>query len=180
MLNDDGLLIWVTGLAGSGKTTLGLELEKALNTRGRKVIFLDGDSLREATDGVFGFTREERLKCALFYSRLCTLLVSQGHLVICCTISMFDMVRDQNRKMNRNYFEIYIKASDELLQQRNKKSLYSSGAQAVVGKDIAIEEPKHPDVILSGAEDLKTAAPALAKDIERKFWRGANEVQHQG
>lgn len=182
MTNRDGMLIWITGLAGSGKTTLGREVEQGLLRLGQRPIFLDGDALREVTAGVFGFTPEERKKCAEFYSRLCALLTSQGFTVICCTISMFDDVRQVNRTLNQNYLEVYLKASEGLLAQRNKKGLYSGQADLVVGRGIIYEEPRKPDVLIDLDVELgspKQLAEKVLQQLKDRFWRRGHEVQHQ-
>lgn len=63
-------------------------------------MFLDGDILREVFGNDLGYSKEDRRKCAMRYSRLCAMLQRQGMNVICCTISMFDSVRDWNRENN--------------------------------------------------------------------------------
>lgn len=143
----EGVLYWITGLAGAGKTTLGKALKEKLESQGASAILLDGDALREVVGGAFGYTAEERLRCAQFYSRLCRLLTSQGQNVICCTISMFESVRSENRRVNPRYCEIYLKAGDSILKQRNQKNLYSGdNAKHVVGVDLKPELPQNADI----------------------------------
>lgn len=182
MLNEEGLLIWVTGLAGSGKTTLAQELTRRLKSRGQNVVLLDGDELRDVTGGVFGYSPEDRLKCAQFYGRLCTLLVTQGATVICSTISMFESVRAENRARNSKYFEIFLKASPAFLRGRDKKGLYSTDdAQSVMGRGIPAEEPAHSDLVF----DLDQSQPSVTemaarveRDLEQKFGWRSHEVQY--
>ena len=68
-----------------------------------------------------GYTKEERRKCAMRYSRLCAMLQEQDMNVICCTISMFDSVREWNRKNIYNYKEIYVKVSMDTLKRGIRK-----------------------------------------------------------
>ena len=72
--------------------------------------------------------------------------------VVCCTISMFDCVRDWNRENINNYREIYIKVSMDTLRNRDQKGLYSGASKEerkeVAGIHVEVEEPKQPDLIL--------------------------------
>lgn len=143
---------WITGLSGSGKTTVGRELYQMLKRDNPAVVFLDGDTLREVAGDAFGYSPKERRRCAMFYSRLCRLLAEQGMTVICCTVSMFDSVREWNRENIPGYFEVYLKVPMEVLRQRDQKQLYSGveagSSDQVTGVSIAWEEPKAPDVII--------------------------------
>ena len=112
------------------------------------MVFLDGDQLRQVFGDDLGYTPEQRLKSVMRNARLCKLLFDQGLDVVCCTISMFDSVRDWNRTHIPGYCEIYVKASMETLRRRDQKGLYSQGENDVAGVHFAIEEPKAPDLIL--------------------------------
>lgn len=143
---------WITGLSGAGKTTIGKLLYEKMKEMHPNTVFLDGDTMRKVFGDDLGYTREERIKCAMRYSRLCAMLEEQGMHVICCTISMFDCVREWNRENIHNYREIYIKVSMETLLKRDQKGLYS-GTMAekekeVTGVHVEIEKPKHPDLVL--------------------------------
>lgn len=148
----NGRLYWVTGLSGAGKTTIGTLLYKHLKEQYPNTVIFDGDMLRQAFGNDLGYSREDRFACAMRYARLCKLLVDQGIFVVCCTISMFDEVRNWNRENIENYTEIYVEVPMEVLQKRNQKGLYSgvkSGdAAQVVGMDLELELPKKPDIII--------------------------------
>ena len=143
---------WITGLSGAGKTTIGKLFYEKLKTEHPNTVFLDGDMLRKVFGDDLGYTREERIKCAMRYSRLCAMLQEQGMHVVCCTISMFDCVRDWNRENINNYREIYIKVSMDTLRKRDQKGLYSGASKEerkeVAGIHVEVEEPKQPDLIL--------------------------------
>lgn len=148
----DAKVYWLTGLSGAGKTTIGKELYAYLKAKEPTVVFLDGDTLRDVFNGAFGYSIEQRQKCAMCYSRLCKLLAEQGINVICCTISMFDSIRDWNRANIPGYLEVYIKVSLQTLKERDQKGLYSGYHEGTVsdlmGIDITMEEPKTPDVVI--------------------------------
>lgn len=148
MQKTTGRIYWITGLSGAGKTTIGTELYEKLREQKSNVVILDGDRLRWVHDNVFGYSEEERRKGALFNAKLCHLLAKQGIDVVCCTISMYDSVRAWNRANNEKYTEIYLKVSMKTLMKRDKKGLYSSHAENLVGLTMKMEEPKAPDVII--------------------------------
>lgn len=147
-----GTVYWITGLSGAGKTTIGKILYVKIKERYPNTVFLDGDIMRRVFGDDLGYSREERRKCAMRYSRICAMLQEQGMNVICCTISMFDSVRDWNKKNICNYKEIYVKVSMDVLRCRDQKGLYSGikpeRKSEVAGIDVKIEEPKYPDLVL--------------------------------
>ncbi len=147
-----GLVYWITGLSGAGKTTVGKQLYQKIKERETNTVFLDGDMLRQVFGDDLGYTTEARRKCAMRYARLCEMLSQQGLNVICCTISMFDSVREWNRDHIQGYIEIYVRVSMETLKARDQKGLYSGMSEEenteVVGIHLEFEEPKHPDLIL--------------------------------
>ena len=88
-----GTLYWITGLAGSGKTTIGLALFYKMKEKKENVIILDGDILKTIVSSNVTYNKEGRLDRAWKYAALCKELTEQGIDVICCTISMFENVR---------------------------------------------------------------------------------------
>ena len=143
-----GTVYWLTGLSGAGKTTVGRLLYERLRERSPCVLFLDGDTLREVFGDDLGYRREDRHRCAMRYARLCRMLSEQGMDVVCCTISMFEDVRQWNREHIESYREIYLRVSPEVLSRRNQKGLYASSKGELVGFGIEMEEPKHSDLTL--------------------------------
>ena len=84
-----GTVYWITGLAGSGKTTIGKLLYDSIKFNKDNVILLDGDKLRELYESQ-DYSYDGRKKLAIKYAKLCKMISEQGIDVICCTISMFD------------------------------------------------------------------------------------------
>ena len=114
-------MIWITGLPCSGKTSLAKALKKEIDQRGNKCIHLDGDELRSAMKIDYGdkknFSEEKRKELSEIYSRLAKLIEDQGILTIVSTVSMNNHIRKLNREIHKNYFEIYIKESYEILKK---------------------------------------------------------------
>lgn len=149
-----GTLYWITGLAGAGKTTIGIQLYYALKEKGKNVVILDGDILKTIMGEVVGYGYEERLKRARQYCNLCKLLTNQGIDVVICTIAMFDEIRAWNRKNIANYLEVFLDVDYDVLKERNKKGLYFDNNHNVVGKDVKAEFPKNPDIVIKNNGDI--------------------------
>ena len=145
-------LYWFTGLSGAGKTTIGYLFFNHLKEAGERVVFLDGDSLRAIFSDNQKYGLSDRRKLAMRYSNLCKMLVEQDISVVIATISMFDEVREWNRKNINNYNEVYIKVPIDILIERDKKNIYSGALEGkiknVMGIDIEFEEPKAPDITI--------------------------------
>lgn len=143
---------WVTGLSGAGKTTIGKKWYEELKSSYDNVVLLDGDELRQVFGNDLGYTKEDRQKSAMRNGRLCKMLGEQGIHVVCCTISMFDEVREWNRNNIEDYVEIYVKVSMEVLHKRDQKNLYTKAKigqeEDLAGITFQVEEPKYPDLIL--------------------------------
>lgn len=145
-----GIVYWITGLAGAGKSTIGSALYYELRKKQNNVVILDGDILKQLAGG--GYSESERRARAEKYSILCKTLADQGITVIICTIAMFQSVRDWNRKYIERYVEVFLDVPVEILSQRDKKGLYSRQRKGmlkdVAGLDVKAEFPVNPSIIL--------------------------------
>lgn len=147
-----GCLYWITGLSGAGKTTIGNRLFYELRKTNDNVVLLDGDMLKNIVSDTLGYSEVDRRKRAMKYAALCKILTDQGQIVICCTIAMYDEVREWNRKNNKGYVEVFLKVPLEVLQERDQKGMYSKVKQGeqieLAGVNMDVEFPKSPDIIL--------------------------------
>lgn len=152
MMKREGVLYWITGLSGAGKTTIGNRLYYELKKQYNNVVLLDGDILKNITDDGLGYSEEDRRKRARKYALLCKTLTDQGMIVICCTIAMYDEVRQWNRDNNKGYVEVFLDVPMEILKERDQKGMYSSYENGkmnnLVGLDLKVEFPKYPDIVL--------------------------------
>ena len=153
-----GRVFWITGLSGSGKTSVGRELCSRLRAVGHPVIFLDGDALRAAIAEDLGHSVENRRLSAMRNARLCRLLSEQGSDVVCATISLFHEVQRWNRENIPRYHEIYLRVPIDELRRRDTKGIYAAGQRGdlrdVVGIDMPAEFPHAPHLTLDNYGEL--------------------------
>lgn len=170
-----GTVWWITGLAGSGKTTLARLVVARLRAAGRPALLLDGDELRERLFPQVGFSRDERLELALRYSALCELVAAQGTDAVCATISLFPQVWRRNRARFARYREILVRAPLDV-RTRRRPELHGAGAEPsqgpVVGTDLELGEPAAPDCVLDN--DGTRTPEALLDELWRALERASN------
>ena len=148
-------LVWITGLSGSGKTTISKLLQKKLKINKINALLLDGDEIREAMNYTQNYSWEDRKKIAFNYAKLAKLFSDQGFYVIVSTISMFEEVRRWNRQNNSNYLEIYLNISKQERERRDPKKLYLSN-QDLVDINHSYEEPQNPDMVFDSEQNLSS------------------------
>jgi adenylylsulfate kinase len=160
-----GAVYWITGLSGSGKTTVARLLVARFRGLGAHPVFLDGDELRSLFGNSFGYTNDERLRLAMVYARLCHALSGQGFDVVIATIAMFSKVRSWNRENIGDYREIYLRVPIPVLASRDPKGLYARAlrgeVQNVAGIDLAVDEPLTPDLVV---DNYDHCTPEMAVD----------------
>lgn len=171
-MNDGtGVVYWITGLSGAGKTTIGKLLYEFLKKETPNIVFLDGDILREVYGNDLGYSLEDRFKGAMRNVRLCKMISDQGIHVVCCTISMFDEVRQWSRDNISNYKEIYLDVPLKILKKRDQKGLYTNvqvgHTKNIVGMDLHLEFPKDPDIKI--VNDGKLTPIEILKELTELF-----------
>lgn len=178
---DKGILYWITGLSGAGKTAVGNRLYYSMKMQKKNTIIFDGGILKEIVGKDVGYGREGRLERAYRYSSLCKLLTDQGINVIICTIAMFNEIREWNRDNIENYIEVFLDVEMEVLKHRNRKGLYSKSNENIAGIDVAVEYPKEPDIVIknNGNQSLDgivqrimnyTAVPKKRWNRDEEYW----------
>jgi adenylyl-sulfate kinase len=149
-----GLVIWLTGLSGSGKSTIAYALEKRIIGLGKTAFVLDGDILRNGLCSELGFSpedREENLKRA---SYVAAIMADAGIIVISSFISPYQRMRDKAKEIigEDRFVEIHVHASLEECEERDPKGLYKKARngeiQQFTGISAPYEIPKAPDLCL--------------------------------
>ncbi len=149
---DYGFVIWLTGLPGSGKTTIARGLEKKLKVRGLKVEVFDGDDVRKNLSKGLGFSKEDRDTHNKRVIYVCKLLTRNGVNAIVSLISPYRSTRAYAREQLPKFVEVYLKCSLEECMRRDPKGLYKKALAGEIKNMTGIqdpyEEPLDPEVIL--------------------------------
>ena len=170
--NENGYVVWMTGLSGAGKTTIGLILEEKLLDRNLKVERLDGDVVRESLTRDLGFTAEDRRKNIERVTFVAKLLSRNGVGTICSFISPYQSVRDHVRENTTNFLEVYIDAPLNVVIDRDVKGLYKKAIAGEIpnftGISDPFEAPENPDIHVR--TDLGTpeeCAEQIVQELEK-------------
>ena len=168
---EKGMLIWFTGVAASGKTTVARALEKALKERGVKVENLDADEIRANLSPDLGYTPQARDINTKRLAYMGKLLARNGVSAIVAAVSPLREYRDRARGMVDNFVEVYVKCPIDVCRQRDPKGLYKRADRGEIN-DIAglhqpYEEPDKPEVVLyTDKEDVDTAVKKILLTME--------------
>jgi len=164
-----GFVLWLTGLPGSGKTTIARNLEPKLRKLDWPVEILDGDEIRQNLSKGLGFSREDRethLKRAAYVAKL---LSRNGVAVIAAFISPYRSVREYARKETTNFIEVFVKCSLQVCAQRDPKGLYKKASTGEIknltGPQDVYEEPLTPDLVVE--TDKQTVEESVNLILEK-------------
>ena len=167
------MIIWIIGLAGSGKTTLGRALCEKMNEKNKKVCFIDGDSMRQAFNNDLGFSNKDRKINANRIISFCKILDLQNIDVVVSILHNFPDQRVKNKSIFSNYFEIFLDTPKKILFKRDQKKIYSKYKKRqikdVVGLDIEFKKPLQPNVILNGASPTKNNVNKIVDFFKEKY-----------
>lgn len=144
------MIIWLIGISGAGKTTIGRRLEEHFNEIGVKNYLLDGDEVRDLFNRDLGYSdadREANIKRIILGAYL---LDRMGIVGIICNISPLEHLRALAREKIEGYNEIYLKKSLHISMQNDVKGVYKEnmGKTQIVGIDASFDEPIHADLVL--------------------------------
>ena len=175
LLGQRGIVVWMCGLSGSGKSTIANAAERVLHQQGRFTTILDGDNLRSGLNANLGFSDEDRLENIRRISEIAKIFASQGIITFVSAITPKGELRDLARGLlGDDLFEVYVKASYEACEARDVKGLYAKAARGEIanftGKSSAFEPPSDPDLTLdTEAMSIEDAATALLKAVCAKI-----------
>jgi adenylylsulfate kinase len=143
LLRQRGLVVWMTGLSGSGKSTIAIALERALHERGRYVVVLDGDNVRTGINNNLGFSEADRTENIRRIAEVARLFVQNGAVVICCFVSPTIAIREQARTIigATDFHEVFIDTPLEECERRDVKGLYAKARAGEVKDFTGISAP---------------------------------------
>jgi bifunctional enzyme CysN/CysC len=169
--NQRAKLIWLTGLSGSGKSTIANALEKRLHALGMHAYVLDGDNLRMGLNVDLGFTPEDRAENVRRVSEVGKLMIDAGLIVITALVSPFEVDRQRARSIfgDGDFIEVFVDTPVDVCISRDPKGLYKKASQGQipnftgVGQDY--ERPTQPELTLDGQEDIQVSTEKILKYI---------------
>ena len=162
---DRGVVIWFTGLSGSGKTTIAHVLEEKLADADVPVELLDGDVVRENLSKGLGFSKEDRDTNIRRIAFVAHLLQRNGTFVITAAISPYRAIREEARMMAKDFVEVYANAPLEVCEERDVKGLYAKARAGEIKGFTGIDDPYEPP---SGPEvELRTDQLSVEESAQK-------------
>lgn len=173
MSEQQGFVIWMTGLSGAGKTTIALEMLRQLEARNLRLERLDGDVVRESLTSDLGFTAEDRRKNIERVTFVAKLLSRNGVGCICSFISPYQSVRDHVRANTTNFLEVFVDAPLEVVIDRDVKGLYEKALAGKIpnftGISDPFEAPANPDIhVHTDQETVEESAANIIAELEQR------------
>ena len=163
-------IFWLTGLSGSGKSTIANALEKELHAQGIRTYILDGDNVRHGLNQDLGFTNEDRVENIRRVSEVAKLMVDAGIVVITAFISPFKAERELARALfeEEEFLEVFIDVPLEVAESRDPKGLYKKardgGLSNFTGISSAYERPENPEIHIDTAQQDVASSVKLILD----------------
>ena len=176
LIKQQPLLIWLSGLSGSGKSTIANELEKKLYENGCLSYLLDGDNIRVGLNNDLDFTDEGRKENIRRIAEVSRLMIDAGLIVITAFISPFDKERELAKSLvlENNYFLVHVNCSVVKCEERDVKGLYKKARNGEIknftGIDSPYEIPKNPNLIVN------TEKESINESVDKIFIAIKNKI----
>jgi adenylylsulfate kinase len=177
VLGQKGATIWFTGLSASGKSTVSIALEKALNEAGQHAYCLDGDNIRHGLNKNLGFSPEDRTENIRRIGEVAKLFADSGAICQTSFISPYradrDIVRALHDAAGLLFIEVYVNCPLEVAEERDPKGLYKKARAGEIkgftGIDAPYEEPENPGFVLRTDQlDLVQSVQAILELLKDK------------
>jgi adenylylsulfate kinase len=166
LLKQKGIVIWITGLSASGKTTLAIGLEKALHEKGHLCYVLDGDNVRTGINKNLQFSEEDRKENIRRVAEVSKLFVECGVITINCFVSPTNELRDLAKSIigADDFKLVFVNTPIEICEKRDSKGLYTKARKGEIkdftGVNAPFEEPISPDL------EIKTPDHSFEKNLK--------------
>ena len=157
LLGQRGCVVWMTGLSGSGKSTIAIGLERRLHEQGIFTQVLDGDNVRTGINNNLGFSEADRTENIRRIAEVAKLFAGSGAVTICCFVSPTLAIREQAKAIigAEDFIEVFVDTPLEECERRDVKGLYAKARAGEVkdftGISAPFEAPEKPDVRLETA-----------------------------
>lgn len=154
LLRQRGMMLWFTGLSGSGKSTVAIALERKLHSRGLLCRILDGDNIRSGINNNLGFSAEDRVENIRRIAEVGRLFVDTGIITIAAFISPNNQLREMAAEIigKDDFVEVFVSTPLEECEKRDVKGLYAKARRGEIknftGISAPFEAPEHPDITL--------------------------------
>lgn len=163
------MVIWITGMSGSGKTFYANKICTHLKKKYKNIFLIDGDEIRKYLTYKLKYSVSDRRKNSKFIQDLCKYLEKKNFFVVCAILSIFPSHQKKNRSLFKKYIQISIKVEKDKLIKRNKKLIYKK--KNVVGKKIRYPKPYKPDLLIKNSfdKDYEKNLKKIFKIINDKY-----------
>lgn len=177
LLGQHGLMVWFTGLSGSGKSTVALGVERELHARGLLCRILDGDNIRAGINNNLGFSQEDRYENIRRIAEVGKLFVQTGVITLACFVSPTEDIREMARQIvgDEDFKEVFISTPLVECERRDVKGLYAKARQGLVkdftGISAPFEAPRNPALSIDTSripleESVKQVVEMIMKEQE--------------
>lgn len=180
LLGQKGVTLWLTGLSGSGKSTIAVAAEAALREQGRLTYILDGDNVRQGLNSNLGFSPEDRTENIRRIGEVSKLFTDAGVIVLTAFISPYREDRDQVREImaGGDFLEVHVSADVETCEGRDVKGLYKKARAGEIpnftGISAPYEAPEKPELVVdSAAQSVEESVAQLLGFLQDKGYLSA-------
>ena len=179
LLGQRGIMIWFTGLSGSGKSTVAMGVERELHAQGILCRILDGDNIRAGINNNLGFSAEDRIENIRRIAEIGKLFVQTGVVTLACFVSPTNDIRQMAREIvgEEDFLEVYISTPIEECERRDVKGLYARARKGEVkyftGISAPFEAPVSADIDIDTSkipleESVRTLTELIIKRVKQQ------------
>ncbi len=180
LLGQKGATVWLTGLSGSGKSTIAVAAEQALIQNGRMAYVLDGDNIRHGLNSNVGFSPEDRTENIRRIGEVSKLFTEAGIIVFSSFISPYRADRDAVREImgKGDFIEVHVEASVETCESRDVKGLYKKARAGEIpeftGISAPYEAPEKPEIVVdTNTQTIEESVAAVVSYLESGGYLGS-------
>ncbi|MEA3314530.1 MAG: adenylyl-sulfate kinase [Campylobacterota bacterium] len=172
------MVIWLIGISGAGKTTLGNKINNHLKSNGKKCSIIDGDEVRKFYNNDLGYSKNDRISNIKRIMLSVYFLEKNDIISIVCNISPFQFLRDFAREKFNDYNEIYLQKNIQIAKKNDIKEIYKNNLNktSIVGIDLNFEQPKNSDITInvdneSEEESFQKIIDYINKKLEKDVFK---------